>query len=159
MIRNLSKIVAVSALIAVLAGCGGGGGGSTPGAGGSGTTGTTTGSTTGTTGGGSSAWTGNYSGHWNDAGNAQQGTMTLSIDGSGNVQGTTQNTTKNTSGTINGTIDSTGMMVVTVTYPQGPLTEKGRIAQDTTDTAYSGNLNEYNGTIYLGQLTVTMTKS
>lgn len=125
----MRKVLALSALVLVVA-CGGGGEANTK------------------------PWRfiGSWAGTWSSSSLGHSGTMTLDIDGSGNVLGTSTNTTTGqTGGVVDVQLDTYGAFNGTEKYPgQGPIIFNGTlVTQDSNNLSAQFN-RQINGVDHAG---------
>ncbi|RYG28767.1 hypothetical protein EON81_27945 [bacterium] len=118
--RNLFLSMAATSALVVAQGCGGGGGGGT-----------------GIT---NSTYAGSFAGNF-DAGEAGNGTVSVTVATDGTVNGSLHSVTSGTNGTLQGTVQNNGHFTGTSKYPgQSASTLSGTLVR--TGSGITGNLTQ-----------------
>lgn len=115
--------------------------------------------TSGCGGGGSnnSPFAGTWTGPWTDSGNAQTGTLNVTVNNAGSLTGSISNTTTGQNGAATGSISSGGTIAATYTYPSQTYTTTGTVAIG-GNGHLTGTVQEFSSGVLFGTATFDLTK-
>ena len=131
---KIYAIVLAVVIAAVVVGCGGGGGSET------------------------SPFAGQWQGSWVDAGNAQSGTVSLTIGTDGSMSGSIHNDTLSLDGTASGSISRSGQVAGAYAYPGQTYTTSGTLIVNGAGHLV-GTLQIYDSGILVGSADIDLTKT
>ena len=103
-----------------------------------------------------SIYSGSYSGSFTTT-NSQAGTLAISVNTAGQIEGSSTNTTLNQNAVVSGSIDNSGNVTSTFVYPSGTYTAAGFVTQTTTSHLV-GTLTQRQGSAQDGAVTIDLTK-